>query len=191
MLRLPCLRHTKLEFNAPSYFWKVQRFRYRKLGRFDSERPVHPNFAKCYSVDYRAMGRLQCPKGSKLCCVKQYARTFCPVDCINCIFQYFHYWRYIYFSLRKLCCCSCVFPSDKKSVCESQWIGRFSGTELSEGQRVQLDTGVRESNASIQSGSCFGRIDGPCVIDWVAIQHVGGFSKERASFAARASLHSG
>jgi hypothetical protein len=78
-----------------------------------------------------------------------------------------------------------------ESGCESQWIGRFSGTELSEGRRDQLDAGVRESNASIQSGSCFGRIDCPCVIAWVAIQHVGGFSKERASFAARASLHSG
>src|SRR5260370_23232635 len=43
----------------------------------------------------------------------RYARTFCPVACLNCIFQYFHDWRYIYFSLRELCCCSCVFPSDK------------------------------------------------------------------------------
>jgi len=143
MLRLPCLRHTKLEFNAPSYFWKVQRFRYRKLGRFDSERPVHPNFAKCYSVDYRAMGRLQCPKGSKFCCVKQYARTFCPVDCINCIFQYFHDWRYIYFSLRKLCCCSCVFPWDKSRYVKANGlvdsVGRSSvkGREFSWTQRYE------------------------------------------------------
>jgi hypothetical protein len=47
-----------------------------------------------------------------------------------------------------------------------------------EWQRDQLDTGVRGSNAAIQSGSPFGRIDRPCVIDYVAFLHVGGFSKE-------------
>ena len=41
-----------------------------------------------------------------------------------------------------------------------------------------MDTGVRGSNAAIQSGSSFGRIDRPCVIDYVAFLHVGGFSKE-------------
>jgi hypothetical protein len=70
-----------------------------------------------------------------------------------------------------------------KAAYESQWIGQNCEKDSGEGQKDQLDTGVRGSNAAIQSGSCFGRIDRPCVIDSVAILHVGGFSKERASFA--------
>jgi hypothetical protein len=70
-----------------------------------------------------------------------------------------------------------------KAAYESQWIWQNCKKDAGEGQKDQLDTGVRGSNAAIHSGSCFGRIDRPCVIDYLAILHVGGFSKERASFA--------
>ena len=69
-----------------------------------------------------------------------------------------------------------------KAACEGQWIVRCVGKDSSGGWRDRLDTGVREANAEIQSGGCFGCFDRPDDIDRVVIQLVVGFFKIRPTF---------
>jgi hypothetical protein len=63
-----------------------------------------------------------------------------------------------------------------KMVCESQRIVRCVGTDSSGRWKDQLDTGLRQANAEIQSGSSFGRIDRPDDFDYRVIDHIGSFS---------------
>jgi len=80
------------------------------------------------------------------------------------------------------------FSITTKAACESERIVRCVGKDSSEGRRDRLDTGVREANAEIQSGSYFGRIDRPCDIDRVVIRRMGDLSKQRAPCASDVSF---
>jgi hypothetical protein len=64
-----------------------------------------------------------------------------------------------------------------KAICESQWIGRYSEKDSSDGRRDQLDPSVREANAEVQSGSYFGCIDRPDAFYRVVFHSVVAFFK--------------
>jgi hypothetical protein len=73
------------------------------------------------------------------------------------------------FSARKALLLYLVSSILIKAICESQWIGRYSETDSSDGQRDQLDPSVREANAEVQSGSYCVRFECPDDIDRLVV----------------------